>query len=1093
MLKRQSSLKAICMAMAALTALSCSEDELAGKSALNGNTTIVASFEGAGINTRTSVNDVNEVVWNKDDAFGLFYTSSSQQTPTAAEFTCADADGTSTSASFTGTLSDGATTTYAVYPYKAGMSLSGNTVAMNLPNEFAYTQASNGPMYAPANDITGKIAFKHLAGLLKLTVSKGITSAAKKFVITADKDIAGNCTADLNGDNPVLAVTENGNASKTITVSLDITGEEDVTTTFYVPIPVGTYTTLSAKLLDSSNSELFPAKEWTNVTVARAGMLTASFGFVEIKADTESGVKDAIAAALPTEKPATETTTELQITGAINTSSTGSGAAHIANIEIPVLENSNVNLALTEIPVTTTSAPLVLKDNNTEVTNPTEAVNTVTVAIPKVSTPEAAPDFTITMPRTTVELDATSAEGTTYGKVIAKTANNTLVIKQGVTVKDLVVAGGNVRVAGKIEKISKDKSLSGTVYIIKEAGATIPSESITGFTVIDAAAYDMKAIAENGGTYQLNADVVLSEPLVVKSTMILDLNGHKITPNSGGLNKVMGTKDGLILVLRKANLTINDSSNEKNGSIDCNNIASVPAAVKLTDNTETGTEDVTLTVNGGSIKGYYYGIIGNGDRHGTHITINGGTIEGAHEGSGIFNPQDGTLTVTGGTISSDATGIEMRAGRLTISGGTIKTTANHFSETPNLSGTTITGAAVAVSQHTTNKNLQVTIKGGNLEGGSYYALYEKDLQDSNVSNISMEVTGGNFDGKVYSQNCKGFIKNNGSTFSHPSALNYLAENVSTELDLKADISIIGDAVTIPEKAQVTLDLNGHTITAGNINADRITVWGKLTLKDSKTGGKIAVNTSSDVEGNTGLVAIYGKEASMIMDSGTIDAVRTTNVKGQNGIIVLNSGSFTMNGGEIKAKDFAISGHGNYKNEGDNSIIEIKGGKLTSTNDYALYFPQKGTTTISGGEVIGAAGGIGMRSGNLVIKDNATITCQGTGSTGESSDGTGGMQYAVINVATGNANTYTPCTVTIEGGRLIASQNATGIAKRTNATHTINIEVSGGSFTNFNPANDGTGAGYVASGFEVKCDGNVTTDAYNSGNGDKVYIVSEKTI
>ena len=39
-------------------------------------------------------------------------------------------------------------------------------------------------------------------------------------------------------------------------------------------------------------------------------------------------------------------------------------------------------------------------------------------------------------------------------KVTAKTADHTLIIKEGVTVKELVIAGGNVEVYGTVKNIS---------------------------------------------------------------------------------------------------------------------------------------------------------------------------------------------------------------------------------------------------------------------------------------------------------------------------------------------------------------------------------------------------------------------------------------------------------------------------------------------------------------------------------------------------------------------------------------------------------------------------------------------------------------
>ena len=156
----------------------------------------------------------------------------------------------------------------------------------------------------------------------------------------------------------------------------------------------------------------------------------------------------------------------------------------------------------------------------------------------------------------------------------------------------------------------------------------------------------------------------------------IDLNGHSIKAAAEGLTKVLNTQDAVILVRRGAQLTINDTQNK--GSIQYGSSETIYAAVKVTDtNDESGDhalDAAKLIVNGGTLKGYYYGISGNGTRHGTEITINGGTIKGV-TGTGIYHPQDGTLNITNGEITGVATGIEVRSGELNITGGTITSTA----------------------------------------------------------------------------------------------------------------------------------------------------------------------------------------------------------------------------------------------------------------------------------------------------------------------------------------------------------------------------------------------------------------------------------
>lgn len=772
MLKLQSSLKAaVCMAAVALTAMSCSQDEWAEQSAPKGNTTIVASFEGA--DTRTSVNSNNQVVWNKDDAFGLFYTTQSKTTPTASKFTCSNADGTNTTAAFSGNLDTGAATSYAVYPYQESMSLSGSIVTMELPASFKYTTASEGPMYASASDITESISFKHLAGLLKLTVSSNIATKAKKFVITADKNIAGTCTADLE-TKPELAVTSNEKASKTITVNLNFDEEQTTPTTFYIPIPAGTYSSLKAELQNENGMPLFSAKEWKNVTVARADMLTSSFGFITIDATTPSAITEAITTALPDQEPAEPVTTNVELSSAISDETSGSSSA----IELPIVKNSNVNLSLAVLP--STSSAIELKDKSTTETDPTTAVNTVSIAIPKVEG-DIAPSFTITMPKTTVVLDANSEDGiTTYGTVTAKTALNTLVINKGVTVTKLIAAGGNIRVAGKITApLEKARDFSDDVLVIVEPGAsvTIPE---TGFTKIDAAVYDMKNALANGENYVLTANV-----------------------------------------------------------------------------------DIT-----------------------------------------------------------------------------------------------------------------------------------------------------------------------------------------------------GQNINIPAGKTATLDLNGYTVTGANSKGgdDRITVHGKFTLKDSSSGktGKIVINKDYVDDTNAGgVIAIFGEDAQMTMESGTINTARENpKDNGLYAVIIREGGDFTMTGGKIEAGWYAVSGYGNDKNQ--NSIVNITGGELSSTMDYAIYLPQSGTTSISGGTIKGAAGGICMQRGTLKISGSANISSDGTGDTGSWSDGTGKTGNATLAIV----GKYGDCTVDISGGTLSASGDAQLLIKE-GGEHARHISISGGTFS------DPSALNYAAAGAEIE--------------------------
>ena len=113
----------------------------------------------------------------------------------------------------------------------------------------------------------------------------------------------------------------------------------------------------------------------------------------------------------------------------------------------------------------------------------------------------------------------------------------------------------------------------------------------------------------------------------------------------------------------------------------------------------------------------------NGLTMGFELTVNGEvTSVGDHA---IYLPQVKTCTVEPKAVITGVTGIEIRGGKLDINGG--KITANgEFSAANNNNGTTVNGAAVAVSPHTTDLPIYVNVYAGELSGA--YSLYEVNFQ-----------------------------------------------------------------------------------------------------------------------------------------------------------------------------------------------------------------------------------------------------------------------------------------------------------------------------------------------------------------------------
>lgn len=296
---------------------------------------------------------------------------------------------------------------------------------------------------------------------------------------------------------------------------------------------------------------------------------------------------------------------------------------------------------------------------------------------------------------------------------------------------------------GETVKLLKNITVDGRVNIYKSLTLDMQGYKISG-----------GMLYINGGTTAGNSITVnISNGSVIGPTYgIIVFND--VTLNIKDVNISAGTHNGIFVPLTAydGDTTVLPSTiNIEGGSVSGGNTESAAsvAICGVGDNSETATK---LIANGTTFTGGTFGITGNGTAHNTYIELNDCVVTGS---VGIYHPQDGDLIINGGEITGDVTGIEIRSGTLTVNSGTITGNGDPFESDPNGNGTTTTGAAIAVSQHTTNLPITVTINGGTFNG--IRALYEVDLQDEVTEGVTIEVTGGTFNGEVYSENCTGFI------------------------------------------------------------------------------------------------------------------------------------------------------------------------------------------------------------------------------------------------------------------------------------------------------------------------------------------------
>ena len=132
----------------------------------------------------------------------------------------------------------------------------------------------------------------------------------------------------------------------------------------------------------------------------------------------------------------------------INVSSSTSTSSSDQTITIPMNDGLSVELTFTNGVSTSDDNPLEFKAETGADADSGDSANQLTIAMPDIT----GLVITIELPTTTVTL-TTNGTSTVYKSVTAKTATNTLIVENGVTIKELKVEGGTVLVkdGGSIE------------------------------------------------------------------------------------------------------------------------------------------------------------------------------------------------------------------------------------------------------------------------------------------------------------------------------------------------------------------------------------------------------------------------------------------------------------------------------------------------------------------------------------------------------------------------------------------------------------------------------------------------------------------
>lgn len=580
-------------------------------------------------------------------------------------------------------------------------------------------------------------------------------------------------------------------------------------------------------------------------------------------------------------------------------------------------------------------------------------------------TAKNAASITIVAPDTHVELN-----GVTVNTVTASTSSTTLVVGKDVKIGTLKIEQGSAEIYGSVTTVEKGENAGVVTWYAGDVTA-----------LARAVLYADRIVLENDinwtfGTYSISGGRVLT----------IDLNGHKISSPSM-VFRICGAKvdfigqgeifetadDGFApIVIKGSKEDVSDYTVVNIGKditlrgwtgvfIDqdkglCYGVK-VNCSAKI-EKTESFEKDASGIYINGSIKATE-GNVPVVNLDGCRINVKSAGIYAA--GFAIWNLKNCEIVAANAAV-------EIRAGEMVIDGGNYEATADPLTATPNGSGSTVEGAAIGVSQHTTNLPTSVTIKKGTFSGA--YSIWEKDVQDEVARDvIKLSVENGTFNGSVYSQNNTSFIK--GGTFSDAPAQDYLAEcyaSTRTILSMSSDVkeytvkkvTEVSDASSLIKAAEdnepyirlmsdievdrtvivgsnwsyVTLDLNGHKITNSKSiwNVDKGD-WSILSLRSAsgclivKGNGIIEAKEESDDSKDAYAIDVQNKSAKVLLVDREFVG-RTHSVYSFAGNVYIEGGKYSNTNEENH--DYVINCYNdNYKDKAANIIV--KGGEFANFN------------------------------------------------------------------------------------------------------------------------------------------------------------------
>ncbi len=213
------------------------------------------------------------------------------------------------------------------------------------------------------------------------------------------------------------------------------------------------------------------------------------------------------------------------------------------------------------------------------------------------------------------------------------------------------------------------------------------------------------------------------------------------------------------------------------------------------------------------------------------------------------------------------------------------------------------------------------------------------------------------------------------------------DNPEVSVTLKDDMAL-SELITVPAGKKLNLDLGGNSVSASGVavyvnGGEAVISNGDIASSNNdaiavRNGGTVIINDANITSSRSN--AISAKEGSIIVNGGSVTSQEA-------GLLGFKDSNITINGGIITGIDNGpVMGNGSAAgsaNDGTNMNVVMNGGKLVAHIQSAgyiacgVYVPNSGSFTMNGGEIESDGCGICMRGGRVTIGENAKIVAKGT--------------------------------------------------------------------------------------------------------------------